>query len=81
MKRKFSEEQIIGILREAEATGQNMDVCRKHGISEQTFYRWKKKFEGMDVAAKISEVATGVQGKMDDAPIKPVLIEKAEIVE
>jgi putative transposase len=51
MKRKrFSEEQIIGILNEAEQTGNIREVCRLHNISEQTFYRWRTKFGGMDVS-------------------------------
>ncbi len=50
-KKRHSEEQIIRILREAEATDAPiLDVVKKHGISEQTFYRWKKKYGGMDVA-------------------------------
>jgi len=50
MKKRFSEEQIIGILREATGPDQKAEVCRKYGISEQTYYRWKRKYEGMDVA-------------------------------
>ena len=51
MKRKrFSEEQIIGVLKEHEAGAKTADLCRKHGISEATFYNWKSKFGGMDVS-------------------------------
>lgn len=51
MKRsKFTEEQIIGILREPEAGAKTADLCRRHGISSATFYAWKSKFGGMDVS-------------------------------
>lgn len=49
-KSRFSEEQIIAILREQEAGRPTADVCRKHGISSATFYKWKSKFGGMDVS-------------------------------
>ena len=50
MKKRFTEEQIIKILREQES-GQTMaEVCRKHGVSPTTFYKWKAKFGGMDVS-------------------------------
>ena len=47
---RFTEEQIIGILREQEAVSKTADVCRKHGISDATFYRWKAKYGGLDVS-------------------------------
>jgi putative transposase len=51
MKRKrFTEEQIIAVLREHELGAKTADLCRKHGISEATFYNWKSKFGGMDVS-------------------------------
>ncbi len=50
MKKRFTEEQIIGILKEAEAGMKVADVCRKHGISDGTYYNWKAKFGGMSVS-------------------------------
>jgi putative transposase len=52
MKRKrFSEEQIVKILRDAETSEATIgDVCRKHGISEFTFYRWRRKFQGLSIS-------------------------------
>lgn len=49
-KSRFSEEQIIAILREQEGGQATKDVCRRHGISQATFYKWKAKFGGMDVS-------------------------------
>lgn len=49
-KSRFSEEQIIGILREQEAGRPTAEVCRRHGVSGATFYKWKSKFGGMDVS-------------------------------
>ena len=46
-KSRFSEDQIIGVLREQEAGMATADVCRTHRISEQTFYRWKSRYGGM----------------------------------
>ena len=51
MKRsRFSEEQIIGILKEHQAGATATDLCRKHGVSDATFYKWRSKYGGMEVS-------------------------------
>ena len=51
MKRsRFSEEQIIEILRQAESGVRVVDLCRQHGISDATFYKWRSKFGGMNIS-------------------------------
>lgn len=50
MKKRFSEEQIIKILKEHEAGGGTGDLCRRHGIAQGTFYKWKAKYGGMEVS-------------------------------
>lgn len=51
MKRsRFSESQIIGILKEADAGMKVRDVCRKHGISDATYYKWKSKYGGLEAS-------------------------------
>lgn len=47
---RFSDEQIIGILKEHQAGMSAADLCRKHGISDATFYKWRSKYGGMDVS-------------------------------
>jgi putative transposase len=49
-KSKHTESQIIGILRQQEAGKTVADICREHGISQPTFYQWKSKYSGMEVA-------------------------------
>jgi putative transposase len=58
--KRFTEEQIIGILKESEAGAKPREICRRHGISEQTFYRWRSKYGGMEVseARRLKELET-----------------------
>ena len=84
MKRKrFTEEQIIGILKQAEAGGSNQDICRKNGITEQTFYRWRSRYGGMQIsdAKRLKELETEnrklkqllAESHLDNAALKEVL--------
>jgi len=50
MKKRFTEEQIIGILKQAQAGMKIVDLCRMHGISDVTFYTWRSKYGGMEVS-------------------------------
>jgi transposase-like protein len=50
MRKRYTEEQIIGFLREADAGLSVKDLCRKHGLSEPSYYAWKAKFGGMNVS-------------------------------
>ncbi len=49
-KSRFTEEQIVGVFKEADARSKVQELCRKHGISEQTLSRWKAKYGGLDVS-------------------------------
>ena len=59
-KSRFSEDKIIKILKQVEAGQQIRDTCREHGISEQTFYRWRSKYGG--VGQERSAAATRARG-------------------
>ncbi len=72
MKKRFSEEKIIGFLREAEAGMPVKDLCRRHGFSEASFYLWRSKFGGMGVsdARRLKEL------EAENARLKKLLAEQ-----
>ena len=87
MKRsRFTEEQIIGVLKEHELGAATGDLCRKHGISQQTFYNWKSKYGGMNVseARRLRELETQngklkkllADAMLDNAALKDLLSKK-----
>lgn len=71
MKKRFSEEQIIGFLREADAGMAIKELCRRHGFSEASYYLWRSKFGGMSVpdAKRLRELET------ENARLKKLLAE------
>ena len=76
-KQRFTEEQIIAVLKEQEAGAKAADLCRKHGISEATFYNWKAKYGGMEVSEAKRLAHTYALGQV---AVRPRLIRKqAEI--
>lgn len=72
MKKRFTEEQIVRILQEAEGGMSTRDVCRKHNVSEQSFYRWKTKYGGMGV----SDVKRLRELERENAELKKVVAEQ-----
>jgi len=72
MKRRFTEEQIIGILQEAEAGVKVKDLCRQHNVTEQTYYRWKSKYGGMSV----SEIRRLKELESENQVLKKLVAEK-----
>ena len=71
MKKRYGEEQIVRILKEAEAGMAVRDVCRKHNVSEQTFYRWKKRYGGIEV----SEVKRLKELEQENTELKKIVAE------
>jgi putative transposase len=70
---RFSEEQIIGILKQSEAGAKTSDLCRQHGISAATFYAWRSKYGGMEV----SEAKRLKQLEEENAKLKRIVAEQA----
>ncbi|MEQ9590846.1 MAG: transposase [Parvibaculaceae bacterium] len=73
MKKRFTEEQIVRILKEADDGMAAVDVCRKHSIAEATFYRWKSKYGGMEV----SEVKRLKDLERENEALKKIVAEQA----
>jgi putative transposase len=71
--KRYSEEQIIRILKEVEAGTPVAEVCRKHGVSEQSVYRWRTKYGGMDVA----ELRRLKQLEEENRRLKAIVAEQA----
>jgi putative transposase len=73
VKKRYSEEQIVQILREADAAPTKAEVCRKYGISEWTYYRWKKEYQGLAV----SQLRRLRQLEAEHARLKKLVAEQA----
>ena len=79
MKKRFTEEQIIGFLREAEAGMPVKELCRKHGFSEASYYLWRSKFGGMSVsdAKRLKELETELKKLLADALLEQEVTREA----
>lgn len=77
---RFSEEQIIGMIKEQEAGMPTADVCRKHGVSSATFYKDKAKFGGMDVSeARRLKVLEDENARLKDPFVLPSTVESEQV--
>ena len=76
-KSRFTEEQIVAILRESESGVTNKEICRKHGIANQTLYHWRTKYAGMNV----SDVKRLKSLEDENAQLKKILGEQALLID
>jgi putative transposase len=86
MAKRYTEEQIVAVLKEAEAGLKTGDICRKHGISDATFYKWKAKYAGLEVSdlrkmkaleeenSKLKQIVADLS--LDNRALKDVLSKK-----
>ncbi|MBF0505104.1 MAG: transposase [Candidatus Omnitrophica bacterium] len=86
MRKRFTEEQIIAVLKDAEAGTKTGDICRQHGISYATFYKWKAKYSGLEVSdlrkmkaleaenSKLKQIVADLS--LDNRALKDVLSKK-----
>ncbi|ELP3490091.1 IS3 family transposase [Pseudomonas aeruginosa] len=81
MKKRFTEEQIIGVLKEADAGAKPAELCRKHGISEATYYNWKAKFGGMTVsdAQRLKELELELENNKLKKLLAESMLDKAAL--
>lgn len=72
MKKRYSEDQIVQILREAETAPTKAEVCRKYGIGEWTYHRWEKEYQGLEV----SQLRKLKQLETENARLKKLVVEQ-----
>ena len=86
MAKRYTEEQIIAVLKEAEAGLKTSEICRKHGISDATYYKWKAKYSGLEISdlrkmkaleaenSKLKQIVADLS--LDNRALKDVLSKK-----
>ena len=86
MRKRFTEEQIIAVLKDAESGIKTSDVCRQHGISDATYYKWKAKYSGLEISdlrkmkalevenSKLKQIVADLS--LDNRALKDVLSKK-----
>jgi len=72
MQKRHTEEQIVRILKESESGAKTVDLCRRHGITEQTFFRWRNKYGGLE----ISDIRKLRELESENSKLKRILAER-----
>lgn len=82
MKKRFTEEQIIAVLKESQAGAKTAELCRRHGISQATLYNWRAKFAGMEVSdvrklRSLEEENRRLKSLLADAELDKAMLKEA----